>query len=254
MKKTNNNTIVFAQDKKTVVATRNGNECYLAHAVYEANKALIEELGGTRRVGVKYFCVDFPSVKKATAFVEEGIVEIGKKEYNASRKKAKGNKNSKSASEGNKKPASKAKGNKKSDFVVLKDAEGNEYEIHTSALVKKETKKSTRKGKGDVAPTKSATDTKVSKETKKPARKSKGNVELTDAGKKALDRMKMSVLNRAASAYSIAKGGEATTFSALGKSVKDLSAYMPKAKEALLKSDKWAKTSKTHGLTEEMLG
>jgi hypothetical protein len=248
MKKTN--AIVFAQDKKTVVATRNGNECYLAHAVYEANKALIEELGGTRRVGVKYFCVDFPSVKKATAFVEEGIVEIGKKEYNATRK-AKGNKNSKSASEGNKKPTSKAKGNKKSDIVTLVDAEGNEYKVPASALA--QVKKPARKAKGDVAPTKSAT--KVSKETKKPARKSKGNApELTEAGIKALDRMKMSVLNRAASAYSIAKGGEATTFSALGKSAKDLSAYMPKAKEALLKSEKWAKASKTHGLTEEMLG
>ena len=112
-------------------------------------------------------------------------------------------------------------------------------------------KKPSRKSKGDAVPTKSAT---VVKETKKPARKSKGNVELTEAGKKALDRMKASVLNRAASAYSIANGGMATTFSALGKSAKDLSAYIPNAKVALLKSDKWAKASEAHGLTEDMLG
>lgn len=114
----------------------------------------------------------------------------------------------------------------------------------------KGSKKSTRKGKGNVTPSKAVTEV---KEVKKPTRKGKGNAELTDAGKKALDRMKASVLNRAASAYSIANGGEATTFSALGKSAKDLSAYIPKAKEALLKSPKWAKASEAHGLTEDML-
>jgi hypothetical protein len=92
------------------------------------------------------------------------------------------------------------------------------------------------------------------KETKKPARKSKGNAELTDAGKKALEKMKTSVLNRAASAYSIANGGEATTFSALGKSAKALSAYIPNAKAGLLKSPKWKEASEKYGLTEEMLG
>lgn len=250
MKKTNTNAVVFTQaqdNTKAVVANK-----YVAHALYEQNEALVEELGGKIVKGVGGFRAEFKTVANAKKFVAEAITEMSKKEYNATRK-AKGNKNSKSASEGNKKPASKAKGNNKSDFVVLKDAEGNEYKIPASALAQKEgTKKSTRKGKGDVAPTKSAT--KVSKETKKPARKSKGNAELTDAGKKALERMQMSILNRAASAYSIAKGGEATTFSALGKSKKDLNSYMPKAKEALLKSDKWAKASKTHGLTEEMLG
>lgn len=126
------------------------------------------------------------------------------------------------ADEGNKKPSKTAKGNAKS--------------------------KSTRKGKGNDAPTKSKTEV-------KEVKKGKGNApELTEAGKKALERMKASVLNRAASAYSIANGGEATTFKALGKSAKELEAFVPKAKAALLKSDKWVKASETHGLTEEMLG
>ena len=88
---------------------------------------------------------------------------------------------------------------------------------------------------------------------KKPARKSKGDAELTEAGKKALATMKTSVLNRAASAYSIAHGGEATTFKVLGKSEKELKDFIPNAKAGLLKSSKWAKASATHGLTEEML-
>lgn len=124
------------------------------------------------------------------------------------------------ADEGNKKPVVAAKGNKKS----------------------------ARKGKGNEAPTKANTQT-------KEVKKGKGNApELTDVGKKALDRMKMSMLNRAASAYSIANGGVATTFSALGKSEKDIKEFIPNAKAGLLKSDKWAKASKTYGLTEGMLG
>lgn len=188
---------------------------YVAHELYVRNKEIIEKLGGEIIKGVGGFRADFPTVAKAKKFVTEGITKISTKEYNAARKV--------SADEGTKKPKTSTKGNKKS----------------------------TRKGKGDAVPTKSATKV---KETKKPARKSKGNVELTEAGKKALDRMKASVLNRAASAYSIANGGEAATFKTLGKSAKDLSAYIPKAKEALLKSDKWAKASEAHGLTEDMLG
>ena len=108
--------------------------------------------------------------------------------------------------------------------------------------------KATRKGKGNDAPTKANTKT-------KEVKKGKGNApELTEAGKKALEKMKMSVLNRAASAYSIANGGEATTFKALGKSADDLKEFIPKAKASLLKSPKWTKASEAHGLTEEMLG
>lgn len=102
-------------------------------------------------------------------------------------------------------------------------------------------KKSARKGKGN-APTKAETE-----EVKKAE-------EITPSAQKALDRMQISVLNRAASAYSIANGGVATTYSALGKSAEELAAYIPAAKAGLLKSHKWAKAQKTYGLTEDMLG
>lgn len=234
MKKTNTNAVVFTQaqdNNKAVVANK-----YVAHALFTQNEAIVNELGGKVLRGVGGFRAELPTVAKAKKFLGMAITEISTKEYNSTRK-------SKPA---DKKPSKVAKGNKKSNVITLTDAEGNEYTVDASVLVKKPA----RKQKGN-APTKSAT--KVA-ETKKPARKSKGNAELTDAGKKALERMKASVLNRAASAYSIANGGVATTFSALGKSAKDLSAYIPNAKVALLKSDKWAKASETHGLTEDMLG
>ena len=209
------NSIVFTQaqdNNKAVVANK-----YVAHALYKQNEALIETLGGKVIKGVGGFRAEFKTVANAKKFVAQAITEMSKKEYNAARKVQE----SKPVEEGNKKPKTSTKGNKKSSRV----------------------------GKGNVAPSKAVTET-----VKKPARKSKGNAELTEAGKKALDRMKASVLNRAASAYSVANGGEATTFQALGKSTKDLSAYIPKAKEGLLKSPKWAKASETHGLTEDMLG
>jgi hypothetical protein len=209
------NGIVFTQAQDNTKAVVANK--YVAHELYVRNKEIIEKLGGAIVKGVGGFRAEFKRVADAKKFVAEAICEISTKEYNATRKVQE----SKSTDEGNKKPKTATKGNKKP----------------------------TRKGKGDAVPTKAVTE-----EVKKPARKSKGNAELTEAGKKALDRMKASVLNRAASAYSIANGGEATTFKVLGKSAKDLSAYIPKAKEALLKSDKWAKASETHGLTEEMLG
>ena len=213
------NGIVFAQaqdSKKAVVANK-----YVAHALYEQNKAIIESLGGAIVKGVGGFRAEFKTAAKAKKFIAQAICEMSEKDYKATRKVAED------------KPKSTGKGSKDA-------AKGN--------------KKSTRKGKGDATPTKAVTDAKV-KETSKPTtRKGKGNVELTEAGKKALDRMKTSVLNRAASAYSIANGGEATTFKALGKSTKELEAFVPKAKAALLKSDKWAKAVSAHGLTEDMLG
>ena len=186
---------------------------YVAHELYVRNKEIIEALGGEIIKGIGGFRAEFPTVAKAKQFIAEGITKISKTEYNATRKMQES------------KPVEKPK---------------------TSAKSKKS---KASNGKGASVPTKSAT---VVKETKKPARKSKGNAELTEAGKKALDRMKASVLNRAASAYSIANGGEATTFSALGKSAKELSAYIPKAKEGLLKSPKWAKAVEL-GVTEDML-
>lgn len=209
------NSIVFtlaSDNNKAVVADK-----YVAHALYEQNKVIIESLGGAIVKGVGGFRAEFKTVANAKKFIAQAVTEMSKKEYNAARKL-------KEVEEGNKKskPKTSTKGNKKS----------------------------TRKGKGNDAPTKAVT---VEKETKKST-KGKGNAELTEAGKKALDRMKASVLNRAASAYSIANGGEATTFKALGKSAKELEAFVPKAKAALLKSEKWVKASEAHGLTEDMLG
>jgi hypothetical protein len=106
-----------------------------------------------------------------------------------------------------------------------------------------------RKGKGNDAPT-SAVQSEEVKQEATPAE----TPELTPAQQKALAKMRMSILNRAASAYSIANGGQATTFSALGKSEQELEAYLPNAKAGLLKSPKWASAVEKHGLTEAMLG
>ena len=209
-------TFTLASDSnKAVVADK-----YVAHALYTQNEAIVKQLGGTVIRGGRGFRAEFKTVANAKKFIAQAIKEISEKDYKASRKVQ-------PVDEGNKKPKSATKGNKKS----------------------------TRRGKGNdaPAPTKAVTVEKEVSKTK-PTRKAKGNAELTEAGRKALDRMKASVLNRAASAYSIANGGEATTFKALGKSAKELEAFVPKAKAALLKSDKWAKASEAHGLTEEMLG
>lgn len=246
------NSIVFAQaqdNKKAVVANK-----YVAHTLYEQNKAIIEKLGGEIVKGVGGFRAEFKTVANAKKFITQAITEVSKREYNAARKSEP--KETKRQPKEVKKPQTQAKGNKGVEVVTLTDEEGNKYTVPKSALTQaqaKETKKGGRKGKGNnaVAPTKAKTEV---KETKKPARKSKGNAELTDAGKKALEKMKTSVLNRAASAYSIANGGETTTFSALGKSAKALSAYIPNAKAGLLKSPKWKEASEKYGLTEEMLG
>ena len=211
---TNFTPITFAQDKsntKVVVADR-----YVPHALYVANKAIIESLGGTIVKGVGGFKAEFPKAANAKSFVKQAITSVSEKEYNATRKV-------KEADEGNKAPKTEGKGNKKSNA---------------------------RKGKGNDAPSKAPTETKEVKSGKANAK----TAELSEAGKKALDRMKASVLNRAASAYSIANGGEATTFAALGKSKDVLKDFIPKAKAGLLKSPKWAKASETYGLTENMLG
>lgn len=210
---TNFTPITFAQDKsstKVVVADR-----YVPHALYVANKAIVESLGGTIVKGVGGFKAEFAKVADAKSFLKKAITSVSEEEYNSTRK-------TKEADEGSK-PKTEGKGNKKSNA---------------------------RKGKGNDAPSKAPTETKEVKSGNANAK----IAELSEAGKKALDRMKASVLNRAASAYSIANGGEATTFSALGKSKDVLKDFIPKAKEGLLKSPKWAKASETYGLTENMLG
>ena len=221
MKKTIN-TITFAQasdNTKAVVANK-----YVAHALYTQNKALVESLGGTVLKGVGGFRAEFKSVKNAKDFIAKAITHIDAEDYAKTRKTE---------------PKAKAESTPKK--VAPTTAKGKKAEAP-------------KKSKDNVKPTTApkTTNAKVDKSAKAPT-KSKGNANLTDAQKKALDRMKMSILNRAASAYSIANGGSATNFKDLGKSEKDLEAYMPKAKADLLKSDKWAKASATHNLTADML-
>ena len=224
------NSIIFTATSKTVTANR-----YVPHAIYVKNEALIKELGGEILKGVGGFKATFKKAADAKKFVAQAITEMSEKEYNATRK-------SKS------KAGSKGKA-KETEMVALTDAKGNEYLVPASALQTKGNKKPSRTGKG-IAPTASRT---TAEGNKKSSRTGKG-IALSPAAQKALDKMKMSVLNHAASAYSIANGGEATTFSALGKSEKELKDFMPKAKEGLLKSSKWVKAVSAYGLTEEMLG
>ncbi len=256
MKKTNTNAqaIVFAQaqdNNKAVVATRDGKEVYLAWTLKQENEKIYGNLGGKRREGVKYFCVDFPTVKNAKEFIAQAITHIDADDYAKARKTE-----PKAKAEPKKAVPAPAKGKKKTDdLVTVTLSDGTKLQVKASALgMVTEPKKAPRKSKGDVKPT-TAPNAKATKKAEKVVtpKKSKGNAELTDAQKKTLDRMKMSVLNRAASAYSIANGGEATNFKALGKSEADLAEYIPNAKAGLLKSDKWAKAVEM-GITEAMLG
>ena len=255
MKKTiNTNAIVFAQtsdNAKAVTANK-----YVAHALYAQNKALVEALGGTLVKGVGGFRAEFKTVANAKKFVATAITHIDAEDYAKARKtepKAKAEPKAKKVA-----PAT-AKGKKADDLVTVTLADGTELQVKASALgIATEPKKAPRKSKGEVKPTtapKSTTNAKASKKAEKVAtpKKAKGNAELTDAQKKRLEICKMSVLNRAASAYSIANGGEATTFKALGKTEADIKAYIPNAKVATLKSSKWAKAVEM-GITEDMLG
>jgi hypothetical protein len=208
----------LAKDSKTIVVA----DRYVAHDLYVRNQAIVESLGGTVLKGVGGFKAEFTKSANAKKFIAQAITSVSEDEYKANRKpKVEETKESKPKTEG--------KGNGKSE--------------------KGSKKSKARKGKGNDTPTKAATE---ASEVKVEVQATK--MELTPSAQKALDKMKMSVLNRAASAYSIANGGVATTFVALGKSAEELKAFMPKAKEGLLKSPKWIKASETHGLTEDMLG
>lgn len=248
MKKTNTNAIVFAQaqdNTKAVIANK-----YVAHALYTQNKALVEQLGGTVLKGVGGFRAEFKTVKNAKAFIAQAITHIDATDYAKARKTEPKAKAEKKAS-----APKKTKGNKFVEVVTVHLADGTPVQVKKSDLMP-------TKAKGNAKPT-TAPNAKASKsvktEPKKTApkkaepKKAKGNAELTPAQAKMLDRMKMSVLNRAASAYSIANGGSATNFNALGKTEKDLKAYIPNAKAGLLKSSKWASAVKM-GITEDMLG
>ena len=74
MKKTiNTNAIVFVQDSKAVVATRDDEKKYLAHELLVKNEPIYKALGGVRREGLKYFCVDFPTAKNAKALLDKSV-------------------------------------------------------------------------------------------------------------------------------------------------------------------------------------
>jgi hypothetical protein len=251
MKKTNNTTvnaqaIVFAQAKdnaKVVTANK-----YVAHALYTQNKALVEQLGGTVLTGVGGFKAEFKTVANAKKFVATAITHIDADEYAKTRK---------TEPKAKKVAPATAKGKKADDLVTVTLSDGTQLQVKASALGIKTEQKAPRKSKGD-APTpapnaKASKSAKATESKKATPKKAKGNAELTDAQKKTLARMKMSILNRAASAYSIANGGSAVNFDTLGKTEKDLAQYIPNAKAGLLKSDKWAKAVKM-GLTEDMLG
>lgn len=251
MKKTNVNAIVFAQaqdNTKAVVANK-----YVAHALYTQNKALVEQLGGTLVKGVGGFRAEFKTVKTAKDFIAQAITHIDAEDYAKARKtepKAKAEPKAKKVA-----PAP-AKGKKTDNLVTVTLADGTKAQVKASALgIATEPKKAPRKSKGDAPTTAPNAKAKTEPKAEKVAtpKKAKGNAELTDAQKKRLDICKMSILNRAASAYSIANGGEATNFKALGKTEAELKAYIPNAKAGLLKSDKWAKAVAL-GITEEMLG
>lgn len=245
MKKTNTNAIVFAQaqdNAKAVVANK-----YVAHALYTRNKALVEALGGALVKGVGGFRAEFKTAKNAKTFIAQAITHIDADDYAKARKTA-----PKAKAEPKKIAPATAKGKKTDDLVTVTLADGTPLQVSASALgIKTEPTKAPRKSKGDKPTTAPVKATKAEK-TATP-KKAKGNAELTDAQKKRIEICKMSILNRAASAYSIANGGEATNFKALGKTEADLKAYIPNAKAGLLKSDKWAKAVAL-GITEEMLG
>lgn len=214
---------VSASDKTIVVADR-----YVAHDLYVRNNGIIESLGGEILKGVGGFQAKFAKPANAKKFIKQAVCEISAEEYAASRKKQDaGIENPTPVAEGNKTPETADAGIKN---PVGKGKRG-------------------RKGKGNDAPT-SAVQSEEVKQEATPT----DTPELTPAQQKALAKMRMSILNRAASAYSIANGGQATTFSALGKSEQELEAYLPNAKAGLLKSPKWASAVEKHGLTEAMLG
>lgn len=176
MKKTNTNAIVFAQaedSKKAVVATRNGKEIYLAWALKQENEKVYNGLGGKRREGVKYFCVDFPTVKNAKEFIAKAITHIDADEYAKARKtepKAKADTNPKKVA------PTTAKGKKTDDLVTVTLVDGTQLQVSASALgIKTEPKKAPRKSKGDKPTT--APNAKASKKAEKVAtpRKNKGN-------------------------------------------------------------------------------
>ena len=241
MKKTINTTaIVFAQasdNAKAVTANK-----YVAHALYTQNKALVESLGGTLVKGVGGFRAEFKTVANAKKFIATAITHIDADDYAKARKTE-----PKAVKKATAPTPTKAKG-KANDLVPVTLADGTQLFVKASALGIK----APRKAKGDAPTTAPNVKEKKAEKVATP-KKAKGNTTLMPNAEKTLARMKMSVLNRAASAYSIANGGTAVNFDTLGKTEKDLAAYIPNAKAGLLKSDKWAKAV-AMGITEDMLG
>ncbi len=240
---TNAQAIVFAQAQDSTKAVV--SDKYVAHALFAQNKPIWEALGGTRIEGVKGLRIEFKTVKNAKEFIAQAITHIDTEAYNNARK---------TEPKAKKVAPTPTKGKKADDLVTVTLSDGTQLQVSASALgIATEPKKAPRKSKGDKPTTAPNTSKPNAKAEKVAPTKAKGNATLTDAQKKALDKAKMSVLNRAASAYSIANGGEATNFKTLGKSEAELKAYIPNAKAGMLKSSKWAKAVEM-GITEDMLG
>lgn len=186
MKKTNTNAIVFAQVKgntKRVVATRNGETVYVAHALLTADKPIWEALGGTRVEGEKGLYIDFPTAKKAKDFIAQAITHIDAKDYNKARKTEpkKVEKKASTPAKAEKKasvPApKKAKGKTEFKFTTVTDADGNTFVVPTSVLepVKATAPKKTAKGKAKADKPTTAPNAKAKKAEKSTPKKSKGN-------------------------------------------------------------------------------
>lgn len=171
MKKTNNaNTIIFAQaqdDKKAVVATRNGKEVYLVWTLKQENEKIYKALGGKRREGVKYFCVDFETAKNAKEFIAQAITHIDAEAYNKARKtepKAKAS------------TPTKAKGKKTDDLVTVTLVDGTQLQVKASALgIKTEAPRKSKGNKPTTAPNAKASKSVKADEPKATPKKSKGN-------------------------------------------------------------------------------
>lgn len=171
--KVNANAIVFAQVKgntKRVVATRNGEAVYVAHALLTANKPIWEGLDGTRVEGEKGLFIDFATAKTAKAFIAQAITEMSTKDYNKARKtepKAKAEKKATVTA------PTKAKGKKAVEYVTVHLADGTPLQVKASDLMPMDepAKKPIVKGKGKVDLTK---PTKANKGVKK----GKGKVDL----------------------------------------------------------------------------
>lgn len=178
---TNAQAIVFAQVKgntKRVVATRNGEAVYVAHALLTANKPVWEALDGTRVEGEKGLYIDFATAKNAKAFITQAITHISEKDYNKARKTAPKKTTAPAPVKAEKKasvPApTKAKGNKAVEYVTVHLADGTPLQVKASDLMPMKATATKKAVKGKAKADKPTTAPKSVKAKAEP-KKSKGN-------------------------------------------------------------------------------